>query len=116
MELDASSLRRQTEPVSNELESGYGPKAPPGDNLCNDFQQETARSYDELARARGDRRDRRPGVLTMTDSGLALPFWNRAVLEQPIVDASETVALLRAFYTGGPSYLVDSAPEVASAP
>ena len=35
-----------------ELESGYGPAAPPGDNLTNDFQQETARSFAELATAR----------------------------------------------------------------
>src|SRR5690242_2078208 len=109
MGLDASPPRRETEPVSEELESGYGPAAPSGDNLCNDFQQETAQSYDELARARGDRRERRAGVVTTTDSGLPLPFWNRAVLEQPILDASETVALLRKFYTAGVPYLVDSA-------
>jgi GNAT superfamily N-acetyltransferase len=112
MVLDASPRRRQTEQVSEEenLESGYGPAAPPGDNFCNDFQQETARSYAELARARGDRHLRRPGVVTMTDSGTPLPFWNRAVVEQPIIDASETAAELHAFYGGrGVPYLVDSA-------
>jgi hypothetical protein len=113
MVLDASPRRRQTEQVSDPetpLESGYGPTAPGGDNLCNDFQQETAASYQELARARGDRHVRNPGVATMTDSGTPLPFWNRAVIEQPIVDASETVAQLRAFYGGTTApYLLDSA-------
>jgi hypothetical protein len=92
------------------LESGYGPDAPAGDNLCNDFQQETAQSYGELARARGDRRERHRGVLSLTDSGLPLPFWNRAVLEQPIVDATEIIATTRAFYGNGSApYLLDSA-------
>jgi hypothetical protein len=82
----------------NELESGYGPGAPAGDNLCNDFQQETARSYLALARARGDAAERIEGVVCMTDASMALPFWNRAVLEQPITAADQIVPVLRAFY------------------
>ena len=47
---------------ANALEIGLRPGAhPPGDNLCNDFQQETARSFAELARARGDRVERIDG-------------------------------------------------------
>jgi hypothetical protein len=92
------------------LESGFGPAAPAGDNLCNDFQQETARSYLDLAVARGDRTERRPGVITMTDAALALPFWNRSVLEQPITAADQIVPILRDFYGSGEHpFLLDSA-------
>jgi hypothetical protein len=94
-----------------ELESGYGPAAPPGDNLTNDFQQETARSFAELAAARGDRVERIAGVVTMTDSNTPLPFWNRCVLEQPITDVDAIVDAIRAFYdrSGAGPFLVDSA-------
>src|SRR5580765_7608899 len=97
--------------IEEPLETGYGPAAPPGDNLCNDFQQETARSYAELAPARGDRVERTAGELTLTDAGLALPFWNRAVLEQPTFDAERTVSKLRSFYddNGNHPFLLDSA-------
>jgi hypothetical protein len=61
--------------------------APAGDNLCNDFQQETAHSYLALARARGDATERIEGVVCMADAAVALPFWNRAVLEQPMTAA-----------------------------
>ena len=93
------------------LGSGYGPGSPPGDNLCNDFQQETARSFAELARARGDRFERIEGELTMTDASTPLPFHNRAVLEQPIVDVERTVRQLRDFYdaAGVGPFLFDSA-------
>jgi hypothetical protein len=97
------------------LETGYGPAAPPGDNLCNDFQQETARSYAELARARGARIDCVDGVLTMTDAGLGLPFWNRTIVEQPSLDIEQTVARVKAFYDGNghSPYLFDSAGPTA---
>jgi hypothetical protein len=93
------------------LETGYGPTSAPGDNLCNDFQQETARSFAELGRARGDRVERIDGELTMTDAGTPLPFHNRAVLEQPMADVERTVAHLRAFYdaAGEGPFLFDSA-------
>src|SRR3954454_23417734 len=93
------------------LDTGYGPGAPPGDNVANDFQQETAASFAELARARGDRRERHAGRLTMTDSALRLPFWNRAVLEQPATDPGALVDDVRAFYAGGPAdapFLLDT--------
>jgi hypothetical protein len=92
------------------LESGYGPEAPVGDNLMNDFQQETARSYLDLAIARGDRNARVAGVVTHTDAKMALPFWNRAVLEQPMTSADQIVPTLRDFYGNeGPPFLLDSA-------
>jgi hypothetical protein len=93
------------------LESGYGPTAPPGDNLCNDFQQESASSFATLARARGDRVERIEGEVTMTDASSPLPFVNRAVLEQPIADPARMVEHLRAFYAaaGTGSFLLDSA-------
>jgi hypothetical protein len=92
------------------LETGYGRRTPGGDNLTNDFQQETARSYLELAIARGDRTTRNTHAVTMTDAGLPLPFWNRAVLEQPITAADQIVPAVRDFFgTNGPPFLLDSA-------
>jgi hypothetical protein len=92
------------------LESGYGPNTPAGDNLTNDFQQETARSYLDLAIARGDRTARVTGVVTMSDAAMPLPFWNRAALEQPIATADQIVPTLRDFYgRDGPPFLLDSA-------
>ena len=95
----------ETEP----LETGYGPSVPPGDNLINDFVQETADSYRALAAARGDRARRVDGVVSMTDASMPLPFWNRAVLEQPCDDAGALLTTLREFYgsAGGP-FLLDS--------
>ncbi len=91
------------------LETGYGPGAPPGDNLTNDLVQETARSYADLATARGDRVARIDDVLTMTDAAQPLPFWNRAVVEQPVDDVGELVHALREFYgNAGPPFLLDS--------
>src|SRR3954469_4666264 len=93
------------------LETGYGPDAPPGDNLVNDFQQETARSFVGLGNARGDRVERIEGSVTMTDANSPLPFSNRAVLEQPVDDFDDLARTLRSFYdagSGGP-FLFDSA-------
>jgi hypothetical protein len=91
------------------LESGYGASTPLGDNLVNDFQQETARSYLDLAQARGDRNQRIADHLTMTDAAISLPFWNRALLEQPISAAGEVLPALAEFYgANGPTYLLDS--------
>jgi hypothetical protein len=92
------------------LETGYGPTTLAGDNLTNDFQQETARSYLNLAIARGDRTTRMPDVVTMTDAGMPLPFWNRAVLEQPIAAVDQIVPTLREFFgREGLPFLFDSA-------
>ena len=93
------------------LETGYGPSASSGDNLVNDFQRGTARSFAALSRARGDRTHRIEGLLTLADSQSVIPFENRAVLEQPTDDVDRVVRELRSFYaagTGGP-FLLDSA-------
>ena len=37
--------------TDEELETGYGPGAPRGDNLLNDFVQGEADAFSELARA-----------------------------------------------------------------
>ena len=97
--------------ASEPLETGWGPAAAPGDSLWNDFQQETARSFAELGRARGDRVERIAAELTMTDASTPLPFHNRAVLEQPIVDTERTVEQLQSFYgaAGEGPFLLDSA-------
>jgi len=98
---------------NDELATGYGPGTPVGDNLCNDFQRETAGSYAELARARGDRLQAGDGGLTLTDSELPLPFWNRAVLHQPVTDVATTVGRVKEFYAAAPAphapFLLDSA-------
>jgi hypothetical protein len=41
---------------TSELESGYGPTSRRGDNLLNDFVQESAASYAGFGNARADRR------------------------------------------------------------
>jgi GNAT superfamily N-acetyltransferase len=97
-------------PDGEGLESGYGASTATGDNLCNDFQQETARSYLDLARSRGDRTSRIAGTITMTDAATPLPFWNRAVLEQPMHDPGDVLGALADFYgASGPMILLDSA-------
>jgi GNAT superfamily N-acetyltransferase len=95
-----------------QLESGYGPCAPPGDNLCNDFVQESARSFAAFASVRGDRLARIDGVVTMVDAGSPVPFFNRATLEQPIDDVERVLSELRSFYCGTgreTPFLLDSA-------
>jgi GNAT superfamily N-acetyltransferase len=94
-----------------QLESGYGPGAPPGDNLCNDFVQESARSFAAFASVRGDRLARLDGIVTMVDAGSPVPFFNRAMLEQPIDDLERVLHELRSFYcsSGGETpFLLDS--------
>ncbi len=94
------------------LESGYGPQAPPGDNLCNDFVQESARSFVAFGSARGDRVTRLDSIVTMVDAGSPVPFFNRAILERPIAELDGLLRELRTFYggTGGETmFLLDSA-------
>jgi hypothetical protein len=93
------------------LESGYGPQAPPGDNLCNDFVQASARSFAAFASARGDRIARLDGIVTMADAASPVPFFNRATLERPIDDVDRLVDELRKFYSspgGDTPFLLDS--------
>jgi hypothetical protein len=94
------------------LESGYGPRGAAGDNLCNDFVQESARSFVAFAAARGDRVSRVDGLVTMVDAASRVPFFNRATLEQPIDDVERLLGELRNFYCGTGSatpFLLDSA-------
>ncbi|HYL52821.1 MAG TPA: hypothetical protein VEZ15_12685 [Acidimicrobiia bacterium] len=95
-----------------QLPSGYGAQVLPGDNLCNDFVQESARSFAAFGSARGDRVARLEGLVTMVDARSPVPFFNRATLEQPIDDLERTLHELRAFYCavgGEMPFLVDSA-------
>ncbi len=92
------------------LETGYGPRAAPGDNVCNDFVQESAQSFAAFARARGDRVARIDDAVTMTDAGSPLPFFNRAILEQPPDDLPALLREIRDFYgTRTTPFLLDSA-------
>jgi hypothetical protein len=105
----ATKLNGVTE--DNPLESGYGSRTGPGDNLCNDFVQETATSFAGLAKARGDRVQNVDGVGTLWDAGSPLPFFNRATLHEPITDVDRTLGALRDFYGTVPAvpFLLDSA-------
>jgi hypothetical protein len=96
---------------SSALRSGYGPSNPAGDNLLNDFVQETAASYADFGIARGDRVERVNGVATLVDAGSPLPFSNRAILEQPVDDVGAVLEHIRPFYDAGPAtpFLLDSA-------
>src|SRR5204862_7625277 len=91
------------------LESGYGPKTVPGDNLFNDFVQGEAVSAVELARARGERTSRDPGRIAMADGASPLPFSNLVVIERPPTgSAAALVDEIRAFFggfAGGPCLL-----------
>jgi len=93
------------------LPNGYGPSNPAGDNLLNDFVQESAASYAGFGAARGDRVERIRGVVTLVDAGSPLPFSNRAILEQPIGDVRAVLDHIRPFYDTGPAtpFLLDSA-------
>ena len=41
--------------TDEELESGYGPTTPDGDNLLNDFARGESTAFAQWGRARGDR-------------------------------------------------------------
>jgi hypothetical protein len=90
------------------LESGYGPAAPRGDNLLNDFVQGEADAFAELARARDERvLEDEELALTMTDGGSPTPFGNVTVVRRPLGDGEWTEAARRMhdFYAeqpGGP--------------
>lgn len=100
--------------ADEELETGYGPSAPAGDNLCNDYAQGMAEAFSSLAEARGDRVLRDDGLdLTMSDGGSPAFFGNVAVAGRPLGDADwrEAAARLHDFYGGRPggAFLVFSA-------
>lgn len=97
-----------------ELEDGYGPGTPRGDNLLNDFAQGEGDAYAEIARARGDRvvEDERFDLM-MTDGGSPTPFGNIVVPRRPLLSDKWPAAAgtMHAFYaeqSGGP-FLVMSA-------
>jgi len=96
---------------SPELETGYGPTSPGGDNLVNDFVRESAASFVAFGAARGDRIGHVEDFVAMVDAGSPLPFSNRATLERPLVDAAAVIDRVRAFYDAGPDtpFLLDSA-------
>jgi len=96
---------------SSELETGYGAATAAGDNLLNDFVQESAASYAAFAAARGDRIERVENVVTLIDASPSLPFTNRAILERPIDDEHEVLGRVQTFYDAGPAtpFLLDSA-------
>lgn len=100
--------------TDEELETGYGPSAPGGDNLCNDYARGLAESFAALAEGRGDRVVRDGELaLTLADGGSPALFGNIAVAGRPLDDAGwrEAAARMHRFYGGRPggSFLVFSA-------
>lgn len=100
--------------TDEEMETGYGPSAPPGDNLCNDYVQGLGRSFSALAEARGERVQRDDELaLTLVDAGVDAMFSNVAVAGRPLGDSGwqEACTRMHAFYGGHPggSFLVFSA-------
>ncbi len=98
--------------TDEELETGYGPGTPPGDNLCNDYAQRLGDAFGALARARGDV-VHDDGTLMSSDRGSASPFGNVAVIRTPLDDEGwrRVTQQLADFYRPGPAggYLVFSA-------
>lgn len=100
--------------ADEELETGYGPATPPGDNLCNDYVRGLATSFPVLARARGERVRRHDELgLVLTDGGVDAMFANVAVAGRPLGEGEwrEAGERMHAFYGGRPggSFLVFSA-------
>lgn len=96
------------------LETGYGPGAPAGDNLCNDFAQGLIHAYWSLATTRGDRTDRDEGLaLVLADAGSPSLFGNVAVVGRPLGEDEWRAAAdrMRRFFAAGPGgpYLLFSA-------
>jgi GNAT superfamily N-acetyltransferase len=94
--------------TDDELETGYGPNAPRGDNLLNDFVQSEAEAFAELARAKGGRvLFDAEFALMLSDCASPTPFGNVAVLQRPLAEREWPAAAARmhAFYAeagGGP--------------
>ncbi len=96
------------------LETGYGPAAPAGDNLCNDYTQGLADAYSSLARSRGDVVvDDVDLGLVLTDGGSPSIFGNVAVLRRPLSDQEwrEAAERMHRFFAqrDGGGFLVFSA-------
>src|SRR6187200_2342174 len=87
------------------LESGFGPGAPRGDNLLNDFVQGEAEAFAELGRARGDRIEHDDEFeLTMADGSSPTLFGNVVVLRRPLLEHEWPPAARRMheFFAGRP--------------
>jgi GNAT superfamily N-acetyltransferase len=100
--------------TDEELETGYGPATPGGDNLCNDYVHGLATSLPAVAEARGER-VRRDGelALTLVDAGVDAMLSNVVVVERPLSEAEwrSAAAGMHEFYGGRPGgpFLVFSA-------
>ena len=102
--------------TDEELETGYGPSTPAGDNLCNDYTRDLAHSYSALAVGRGDRVFGDDELaLTLTDGGSPALFGNIAVVGRPLDEVGwrEAAARMHSFYgerPGGPFLLFSAWP------
>ncbi len=102
--------------TDEELESGYGPATPDGDNLLNDFARGERTAFAQWGRARGDRVvEDAELALTMVDAASGNPFGNPSVLGRPLLGAELDAAVdrMRGFYAeqaGGPYIILNAWP------
>lgn len=98
--------------TDEQLETGYGAAAPPGDNFCNDYQQGLAEAYGRLAELRGDR-VLHDSAVTLCDAASQSLFCNTAIVREPWSHAGWQVLAdrIQAFFaeTSGGSFLLFSA-------
>lgn len=71
--------------TDEQLETGNGAATPPGDNLCNDYQQGLTEAWGTLAAMRGDRVLRDSAVM-LTDASSPSLFCNIAIVRAPWSD------------------------------
>ena len=100
--------------TDDELETGYGPATPAGDNLCNDYVRGMAAGWTALAEGRGERITAYDDLgLTLTDAESEGLFANAALAARPLDVGGwrEAVDRMHEFYGGRPggSFLVFSA-------
>jgi GNAT superfamily N-acetyltransferase len=87
------------------LEPGYGPRAPRGDNLLNEFVQGEADAFAELGHAAGSRVEHDDEFdLMLADGGSGSLFANPAILRRPLLEHEwpEAARRMHDFYGAGP--------------
>lgn len=82
-------------------ETGWLGDTPDDDNLVRRFLANQALLNERFAQAAGGRVDARPGV-SLADAGNVVPFVNQAVLQRPVLDASDPLLdEIDAFFASG---------------
>jgi hypothetical protein len=96
--------------LARPLETGWRPDTPVGDSLLRRFTANQADLQDHLVAAVGGRSDRTSDV-ALSDSGVASPYLNQAVMLRPVSDADDPVLdHVAAFYAGSAGLLLSPWP------